>query len=370
LRSKMVRLTSGPSMWNRSLTALPAAVWRMGAALLLGLMAFTALGNVAGWEFWPLMKLVHFPVYWALLSLGLAMWFMRERHAWMATCSGLLALLFGFQVGLLWWTSKPGISLQLPSVAQTAATPASINVMTFNVFRGNHRHGDVLAALQEARPDVLYLTEMSPEWHRALAPLSKIYPHHLGERSNLLLSVFPLEEARRVPVNFDTAQSAIRVSGDAMPVLDEGLRASWWNSEILTATVLANGNRLRIAGIHSPIPGSEVSVLMQRAIALVCRQELQADSRASARVLLGDFNTSCFSPTFRFIITQTGLRDSARGFGYTPTWGPRLPTEPWLPWIGIPIDHVLVSREIRVRERKVGPAVGSDHRWVMAMLQW
>lgn len=356
-------------MSNRALTALRAGT-RILATVLLGLMAFTALGNIAGCEFWPLMKLVHFPAYWALLSVGLAFWFMCQRRAWMAACGGLLALLFASQVGLLWWSSKPEWSLAPPSAAKPAATPASINVMTFNVFRSNRRHGDVLAALQAARPDVLYLTEMSPEWHLALAPLSKIYPHRLGGGSNLLLSVFPLEEARRVPVSFEAAQSAIRAAGDAMPLLDENVHDRWWNAEILTATVLANGNRLRIAGIHPPTPGSEVSVLMQRASALVCRQELQADPRANARVLLGDFNTSCFSPTFRFIIAQTGLRDSARGFGYIPTWGPRLPVDPWLPWIGIPIDHVLVSREIRVKERKVGPAVGSDHRWVLATLQW
>jgi endonuclease/exonuclease/phosphatase (EEP) superfamily protein YafD len=83
---------------------------------------------------------------------------------------------------------------------------------------------------------------------------------------------------------------------------------------------------------------------------------------------MGDFNTTAFSPTFRFILSQTGLRDTARGKGYTPTWGPRMPDEPWLPWFGIPIDHVLVSDSVRVLAREIGPPLGSDHRWILTQL--
>jgi endonuclease/exonuclease/phosphatase (EEP) superfamily protein YafD len=168
-------------------------------------------------------------------------------------------------------------------------------------------------------------------------------------------------------MTFDAAQAAIQASR-AMEPLEEGLRRRWSNTEILAATVVTGGKRLRLAAIHPPTPGPSITVLNQRVLALGCRQELQADPRADARVLMGDFNTTPFSPTFRFIVKQTGLRDSAQGFGYVPTWGPRLPREPWLPWIGLPIDHVLVSTNVDVLTREVGPPLGSDHRWVTVKL--
>jgi endonuclease/exonuclease/phosphatase (EEP) superfamily protein YafD len=241
--------------------------------------------------------------------------------------------------------------------------------MSFNVFARNTRYADVVAALQQARPDVLYLTELNPAWRNALAPVAQMYPHRLGDKSNALWSLFPLEDLQRVSVNFDAAQSTIRSMPGAMDPMEEELRAKWWNSEILVATVCAHGKRVRIAGIHPPVPGSEPRMHMQRVTALMCRRELQADARADARVLVGDFNTTCFSPTFRFILEQTGLRDSAQGFGYVPTWGPRLPRESLLPWLGIPIDHVLVSSGVEVADRQIGPALGSDHRWVMTRLE-
>ena len=337
--------------------------------LMLVLLLVIGLGNLAGYDFWPLSKLVHFSTYWGGLALLLGLGFTLRRRWWTAAVGVMLALGFGAQVGALWREPAPRRSSPVAAGTGTAAQ-TQIRVMTFNVLRSNPRRADVLAALQVARPDVLYLTEMDAGWHQALAPLSQIYPHRLGDKSNLLLSRYPLEDAHRVPVTFDASQSAIQAAGGAMPPLEESLRQEWPKPEILTATVIVDGRRLRLAGIHPPTPRTTLSVLVQRATALICQQELQTDSKADARMLVGDFNTTCFSPTFRFIIEETGLRDSAQGFGYTPTRGPRLPRESILPWIGIPIDHQLVSENMEVLTREVGPTLGSDHRWVMAKLQW
>jgi endonuclease/exonuclease/phosphatase (EEP) superfamily protein YafD len=330
-------------------------------ALLLALLAFTALGNLAGSEFGPLARTVHFAPYWSLLALALVFWFACRRRWRLMSCGALLAIGFGGQVGALWVAPKPA------AAGSVDEAPSSISFMSFNVFAHNRRYSDVVSALRAARPDVLYLTELNAQWHRAVSPLLQDYPHRLVGGSNMLLSMLPLENTRRVPLNFETAQSAIRASG-AMPPLDESLRDEWWKLEVLTATVVAGGKHVRVAGVHPPTPRSSLRILMQRAMMLVSQQELQADPRADARVLLGDFNTTCFSPTFRFILERTGLRDSAQGFGYAPTWGPRLPRDPWLPWLGIPIDHVLVSPGVEVVEREVGPALGSDHRWVKVKL--
>lgn len=347
-----------PQKFHRS-RSLPWRIVRWISLLVLVLLTFTALGNLAGSERWPLSKLVHFPFYWTFLAAAVAVASLLQRQWWPLSLALVHVVGFGVPVSALW--VKPEV--------HPAGVRTIITVMTFNVFQSNRRYPEVLAALLSASPDVIYLTEMSPEWHSELAPLSKAYPHRVGERSNLLLSKFPMEDARRISVSFDVAKGAFRsINGGALS-LDESLREHWWNSEVLAATVIAGGHRIRIAGIHPPIPGNETSLCIQRAVALVCHQELERDHAVNAKVMMGDFNTSRFSPTFRFILEHTGLRDSAEGFGYTPTWGPRMPDEPWLPWLGIPIDHVLVSSNVDVSDREVGPALGSDHRWVKATLR-
>ncbi|MBW1762831.1 MAG: hypothetical protein JRJ64_15305 [Deltaproteobacteria bacterium] len=58
---------------------------------------------------------------------------------------------------------------------------------------------------------------------------------------------------------------------------------------------------------------------------------------------------------FRRLLKRTGLRDSSQGRGVQPTW----PTHN--PLLRIPIDHCLHSEGIHVVQKKIGPAVGSDH---------
>jgi endonuclease/exonuclease/phosphatase (EEP) superfamily protein YafD len=77
---------------------------------------------------------------------------------------------------------------------------------------------------------------------------------------------------------------------------------------------------------------------------------------------VGDLNCTPFARSFAALCETAGVRDSARGFSLTNTWHIKST------FLGLPLDHILVSPDILVAERIVGPAVGSDHRWVMARL--
>lgn len=76
---------------------------------------------------------------------------------------------------------------------------------------------------------------------------------------------------------------------------------------------------------------------------------------ASPVLLLGDLNVSPWSPYFRRLLRESGLRDSSQGRGVRPTW----PT--FNPLMLIPIDHCLYSPGIAIVNRQTGPHVGSDH---------
>ncbi len=328
---------------------------------MLVALALIGLGNLAGWEAGPLRTLVHFPVYWAPTALLLALALVLAR-SWKWVLFGLVvAAGFAMQAGVMWW--KPAA----PPAAQNGRSAMTFTVLSFNVYENNPRHEDVLTALKREQADVVYLTEMTPAWFAALEPLKADYPFQVGmpTHKDWLLSRHPIEQPGIVALSLEAALAANARDGQPIP---EEHHERWNPDELLVATVLCQGRHIRVAGIHPPTPRQARSVIQQRACAALYAETLKADAGADTRLLVGDFNTSCFSPTFRLILRSTGLRNTAQGFGCQPTWGPRLPKQPWLPWVGIPIDHVLASENVTVLEHEVGPDLGSDHRWVKVRL--
>ena len=110
---------------------------------------------------------------------------------------------------------------------------------------------------------------------------------------------------------------------------------------------------LRVIGTHARSP-----VSARRAH----RRDAQLDAIASfvrvgsePTVLLGDLNTTPWGHAFRALVAESELRDTSRGVGFQWSW----PASFWP--LAIPIDHALVSEDVRVLGRRMGPSVGSDH---------
>lgn len=72
-------------------------------------------------------------------------------------------------------------------------------------------------------------------------------------------------------------------------------------------------------------------------------------------VVLGDLNTSSYSPHFKSLLEQGKLYDSRKGFGIQSSW----PT--WFPLASTTLDHCLATKNIRIKSRKIGRNIGSDH---------
>ncbi|MEL6340871.1 MAG: endonuclease/exonuclease/phosphatase family protein [Myxococcota bacterium] len=103
-----------------------------------------------------------------------------------------------------------------------------------------------------------------------------------------------------------------------------------------------------------PIPPIGPDETLARNAQLVELGKKAAESERPV-LLVGDLNTTPFSPSFSDLLRHGGFRDSARGHGYAPTW----PTF-FLP-LSIPIDHALHSSNVEIVDRRVGPNIGSDH---------
>jgi endonuclease/exonuclease/phosphatase (EEP) superfamily protein YafD len=126
-----------------------------------------------------------------------------------------------------------------------------------------------------------------------------------------------------------------------------------WLPTIVAKLDLPPG-KMTLVALHPSSPGSEWNHDARNA-QLLAAAEIAAQQKGPV-MMLGDFNTTSWSPVFSDVLATSGLRDSRLGFGVEPTW-PGVP----LP-LRIPIDHCLVSPEIAITDRRVGPDIRSDHR--------
>ncbi len=109
-----------------------------------------------------------------------------------------------------------------------------------------------------------------------------------------------------------------------------------------------------VLAIHPLSPSSEFRARQND------RQLLFATEWAAGQdgptIVVGDFNATPWSFPFRRLVSSTDLSNSARGFGLdlsNPADGN--------PLVRVPIDHLLFSDDLAVVDRRLGPAMGSDH---------
>jgi endonuclease/exonuclease/phosphatase (EEP) superfamily protein YafD len=222
-----------------------------------------------------------------------------------------------------------------------AAGERTLSLVTFNLEHDNPHKAEAVAWLSAVDADVIVLEEVDPAWAAALQgvagrPHRAVFPQD-GHFGVALLSDVPIRDA-------------VTRSTGAIP------------TTTLVAAVGDEHDPLRLLVTHTMPPiAPEHAEERARDLADVAALVGPGPRRT---VLAGDLNAPPWAPVLRELLATTGLVDSGRGFGLQPTW-----PAPLAP-VGIPIDHVLVSPDVAVVEREVGPDLGSDHRPVRVVLSW
>lgn len=135
------------------------------------------------------------------------------------------------------------------------------------------------------------------------------------------------------------------------------------------------GKLVRLVVLH---PRPPVKPLWyQRHRAHFARLEKEIGNEHTPLIVVGDLNTSPWSATFQHFLKSSGLQDSQQGFGLQPSWPTYIPKlnmplrlfNVTVPVTVIPIDHVLLSPDWAVLNRKTGLDIGSDHLPVIIQLQ-
>lgn len=290
----------------------------------LPLALATAASYLGAW-WWGLALIAHFRPHLAALSLVS----LAAGLLWHARLSTALSL------ALLAVNTAPLLPYLGMAARGSAAAPANLRVLTYNM------HGDATdrvmfrELIEREQPDLVVLSEVS----RGIAGLAEqmaLPPYHTGEPPYLLYSSILFSRWAFTNLSVErTADGAGSVLGAELCTSDR-----WQGC-------------LRIVALHAAPPfGTDVETQSQQ---LEIAAHLAADAPDRRVLLAGDLDLTPWSPAFTELLSRGDLVDTGPWRGLSATWFSRIP------FVGLMIDHVLVSPGITVVGNRLGPDLGSGH---------
>lgn len=322
--------------------ARPRTRWRairprvelvLATLLILQVMVFAAQ-HLLGTLF-PFELLTHFLPHQTvtLLVMGgvfAALATRRRRNVVVLAVSGLCLLL----------SAAEWMVVYLPVQArEVSGETMHVRLVSANVHLV-HPEQRALAFMKAARPDILILFEVGPRWVEAAAPVTRAFPDRLEcpRRHH----PFGMVLYSRIPL--------VRIREIGLPGGDFPAAEVQFLSGATTVTLLA-------AHVDSPTGRFGGFPVRNRQLGELADRVVRAFEATTGPVLLvGDLNTTMWSPYYKELVERARLRNGRRGFGRQPTW------PCWLPRaFRIPLDHLLYRGAVRVERFEAGPPVGSDH---------
>ena len=279
---------------------------------------------------WPLELLSHFYVQYAIIFLGLMVFWAFMRKPYLVVVS-VVGFIFSFALVLPFYY-KP----------QVIAQPETNKLNQFSLVFSNFNYGNtdfqaLADYVNQEKPMAVALVEIPQDHYQAIKKLLPNYPYSFrqpGVNRHLGLVVLSQKPFTRKPYTHYFGDSKY-------PALEVNL-------------ALKDTPDLSLIIIHPPPPMTPHLKTQRNQVFAGLADYL---SKKQVRtIVVGDFNSTSFSPNFRQILDEGKVNDARYGEGVQPSWPTQLPKP-----LRIPIDHALVTKDIQVINRRLGPNIGSDH---------
>ena len=264
--------------------------------------------------------------------------------------SCIVVLLFSLAKRKTWWLISlfcltlnaveviPWYIPQFSDINTLSGEP--LRVLLANVYSDNQRYAEFISLVKAEKPQLLVVQEVNPVWSQHLESLTSLLPYKI------------------VQPRFDNFGIAVYSS---LPLMNTDIHYfTDYDIPTIFADVQWQGRTVSLLATH-PLPPINTEYLTFRNQHLL---ELgnSVNSINNAKIVIGDLNTTMWSPAYRKFIRQTGLKNARSGFGILPTW------PQGAPMLQIPLDHCLISSDIKVLDIRPGGNIGSDHRPLMVDL--
>jgi endonuclease/exonuclease/phosphatase (EEP) superfamily protein YafD len=300
--------------------------------VLIGCLTLLSIINLWAWHF--LFELAsHFKLQYLFFSLFLLAFlaFFKQKNL-------LLIALFCISIQLAdigaWY---------FPQNKAEIETAGKLQLLSLNINVQNQSYSQVTSLVRKEKPDLAIFMEIDEIWVKKFKSFVDILPYAYTKPNpyNLGIAVYSKQPLKNVSFNlFGTP-----------------------NNPSILGKLTINGQVISLIATH-PLPPARLDYFHLRNKQL---DEINkyVKSLKTPVIMAGDLNITMWSPYYKRFEQKTGLRNARKGFGILPTW----PTKPTFsriprflsPLLWIPLDHCLVSPEIRVANIRTKENIGSDH---------
>ncbi|RKZ90469.1 MAG: endonuclease/exonuclease/phosphatase family protein [Candidatus Parabeggiatoa sp. nov. 1] len=289
--------------------------------LLAAGVVLLSLAGYLGTVYWMFELTSHFKVQYLALSLFCALVFSWAR-LWRWASLGLLGIVLNGSVVLSWYVPN----------TETAAQNPHLSVLLANVNIRNKNYSALLELVKTENPAILIVQEANAGWIKQLQMLDK-WPYRVAPPKSygfgtVIVSRFPFEQTQILSLGTGGRESIL-------------------------VKIKINGKLISLLTTH-PLPPISQELFRHRNSQLFAANSV-IKQLSTPKILIGDLNISMWSPVYSKLLSNTGLVNARQGFGILPTW----PTT--LPFLMIPIDHCLISSDIKVVNIRTARRIGSDH---------
>ena len=276
-----------------------------------------------------------------------------SRDPRLMTASLLAAGIFAWLWGPLFW----------PAASVVPDGPA-LRVMTINVLGKARQPEAVLASIQDAEPDLVFIQEFTPNLASSLGPeLKETMPYQvldpgLGSEGLAVFSRYPVE--RMDIVLQGTWRGAPQV-----------LRMDWQGREV----TLVNFHALSTGGLS---PGLVRYTTRERLETLSALADFAA-GESGLLIVAGDANTTRLNTPYKLLDEVLDDAWWEAGWGLGHTFPGQISSDDWftrvsffiIPHWLVRIDHVFYSVQFRASSAALAEFNGgSDHRGLVTDLVW
>lgn len=217
-----------------------------------------------------------------------------------------------------------------------------LKVLAYNVLWSNQKYDRAIALVESEQPDIAAFQEVLPDWHNQLTALKSKYPYHFRAKK------LEMEIYSKLPLNNPQINLYGTYRGLVITDIQVGDNLVKFIATHAYPQLYFGAAGWKIRNQHLEIGiGEYIKNLQQSAI------------------VLGDLNVSMWSPYYRSMIAKSSLHNARQGRGILPSHSV---VAPQVAAFAAPIDHCLVTSDIKVENFELGPAIGSDHLPIMTDL--
>jgi endonuclease/exonuclease/phosphatase (EEP) superfamily protein YafD len=288
-------------------------------------LAGLSLASLAGEWVWWLDVLANFRAQFAIVLVVIGLVLLVSR--WKKIAYGVL-LVAGVNLAFV-------APLYFGSPGPSDPSAPGLRVISFNLLSDNESFGEVVDFIESVDADLVFLHEASRPWEVALGSSGLNYELIRARSDDLIFGTLILARDEVEAVSFGFGISEPRAVSLTYHPDD-------WPVEI------------EILSTHPMAPSTkERSALRDAQLRFAAGW---AEDRDGHYLVVGDLNATPWSWPFRNLVSVGDLINSQRGFGLQPSFPATSNVA-----LRVPIDHLLHSEMLRVRDRRLGPALGSDH---------